>query len=34
MAPGPQRALDGSEGDVVNGDIASDSSDVDVLGGL
>ena len=31
---GPQRALDGCEDDVVNSDIASDSSDVDVLGGL
>ena len=26
--------LDGSEDDVVSGDITSDSSDVDVLGGL
>ena len=30
---GPQRALDGSEDDVVSGGIASDSSIVDVLGG-
>ena len=31
---GPQQALDGSEDDVVVGDIASYSSDLDVLGGL
>ena len=31
---GPQPALGGSEDDVVSGDVASDSSDVDVLGGL
>ena len=31
---GPQRVLDGCEDDVVSGDIASDSSDVDVLRGL
>ena len=31
---GPQRALDGSEDDVVNSDIAIDSSHVDVLVGL
>ena len=31
---GPQRAFDGSECDIVSGDIASDSSDVEVLGGL
>ena len=29
-----QPALGGSEDDVVSGDVASDSSDVDVLGGL
>ena len=31
---GPQQALDGSEDDVVSGGIGSDSSVVDVLGGL
>ena len=31
---GPQPALGGSEDDMVSGDVASDSSDVDVLGGL
>ena len=31
---GPQPALGGSKDDVVSGDVASDSSDVDVLGGL
>ena len=31
---GPQQVLDGSEDNVMSGDIASDSSDVDVLGGL
>ena len=31
---GPQPALGGSEDDVVSGDVASDSSEVDVLGGL
>ena len=31
---GPQPALGGSEDDVVSGDVASDSSDVGVLGGL
>ena len=31
---GLQPALGGSKDDVVSGDVASDSSDVDVLGGL
>ena len=31
---GPQPALGGSEDDMVSGDVASDSSDVDVLGGF
>ena len=30
----PQPVLGGSEDNVVSGDVASDSSDVDVLGGL
>ena len=31
---GPQPVLGGSQDDVVSGDVASDSSDVDVLGVL
>ena len=34
LSRGPQRALDGGEDNMVLGDTASDSSDVDVLGGL